>query len=465
MRTKTNIIRNIRVESVAAEGKCIGKNNGQVIFISGTAPGDLVDVRILKKKKNYLEAVPLKFHELSDKRVEPFCFHFGPCGGCKWQHLNYESQLEFKQQQVIDQLERIGKVQIPQISPIIASDKTQRYRNKLEYTFTNRRWLTKAEIETGENINRNGLGFHMPGRFDRVLDIDHCYLLPEPSNELRLFMKFFAINNNLTFYDVHSHSGLLRNLIIRVTDTGEIMVIIQFGENNTDKIRFLMDEVNTSFPEITSLNYVVNTKKNDTFNDLEVKNYAGTPYITETMDDLHFRIGPKSFFQTNTSQALKLYRIAREFAGLTGNEVVYDLYCGAGTISNFIARNAGLVIGLEHIKEAVNDAKINSEINNIENTEFYCVDIKDNLNADFYSTHGNPDVIITDPPRAGMHKDVVKTLIASEANKIVYISCNPATQARDIELMSGYYNVSNVQPVDMFPHTQHVENVVLLQQK
>ncbi|MCH8231204.1 MAG: 23S rRNA (uracil(1939)-C(5))-methyltransferase RlmD [Bacteroidetes bacterium] len=465
MRIKNNIIRNIRVESVAAEGKGIGKNNGQVIFISGTAPGDLVDVRILKKKKNYLEAVPLKFHELSDKRVEPFCYHFGQCGGCKWQHLNYESQLEIKQQQVIDQLERIGKVQIPRINPIIASDKTQLYRNKLEYTFTNRRWLTKEEIETGEDINRSGLGFHMPGRFDRVLDIDHCYLLPEPSNELRLFMKFFAINNNLTFYDVYSHSGLLRNLIIRVTDTGEIMVIIQFGENNPDKIRFLMDEVNTSFPEITSLNYVVNTKKNDTFYDLEVKNYAGTQYITETMDDIHFRIGPKSFFQTNTSQALKLYRTAREFAGLTGNEVVYDLYCGAGTISNFIARNARRVIGLEHIEEAVNDAKINSEINNIENTEFYCGDIKDNLNAEFFSTHGNPDVIITDPPRAGMHKDVVKALIASEANKIVYISCNPATQARDIELMTEYYNVLNVQPVDMFPHTQHVENVVLLQQK
>ncbi len=465
MRPENNIIRNIRVESVAAEGKCIGKYHGQVIFISGAAPGDLVDIRIVRKKKNYLEAVPITFHEWSDKRTEPFCYHFGQCGGCKWQHLNYESQLEFKQQQVIDQLERIGKVQIPRISPIIPSDKTQLYRNKLEYTFTNRRWLTKEEIETGEDINRNGLGFHMPGRFDRLLDIDHCYLLPEPSNELRLFIKFFAINHKLTFYDVHSFSGLLRNLIIRVADTGEIMVVIQFGENNPDKIRLLMDEVHTSFPEITSLNYVVNTRKNDKFNDLEVKNYAGLPYITEVMDEFRFRIGPKSFFQTNTAQALKLYRTTREFACLTGKEVVYDLYCGAGTISNFIARNAARVIGLEHIEEAVHDAKINSEINNIENTEFFSGDIKDNLNTEFFSTHGNPEVIITDPPRAGMHKEVVKALMSSKADKIVYISCNPATQARDIELMAEYYNVLKIQPVDMFPHTQHVENVVLLNHK
>ncbi len=436
-----------------------------MIFISGAAPGDLVDIRIVKKKKNYLEAVPITFHEWSDKRVEPFCYHFGQCGGCKWQHLNYESQLEFKQQQVIDQLERIGKVQIPRISPIIPSDKTQLYRNKLEYTFTNRRWLTKEEIESGEEINRNGLGFHMPGRFDRLLDIDHCYLLPEPSNELRLFIKFFAISHNLTFYDVHSFSGLLRNLIIRVADTGEIMVVIQFGENNPDKIRLLMDEVHTSFPEITSLNYVVNTRKNDKFNDLEVKNYAGSPYISETMDDFRFRIGPKSFFQTNTAQALKLYRTAREFAGLTGKEVVYDLYCGAGTISNFIARDAARVVGLEYIEDAVHDARANSEINNIENTKFFSGDIKDNLNTEFFSTHGNPDVIITDPPRAGMHKEVVKALMSSKADKIVYISCNPATQARDIELMSEYYNVLKIQPVDMFPHTQHVENVVLLNHK
>lgn len=467
MRRKINpeLLTAISIEKIAAEGKCLARVNGQVIFVSGAAPGDVVDLKIIKKKKNFLEATPVKFHTYSDKRTTPFCEHFSQCGGCKWQHISYETQLSYKQQEVVDQLTRIGKVELPEITPIIASDKTRYYRNKLEYTFSNKRWLSTEEVKSDEIINRDGVGFHFPGQFDKILDINHCYLQDSPSNEIRLAIKEFAFENNISFYDIHSNRGLLRNLIIRTSSNGEIMVILQVGENIPDETGAIMELLQKKFPEITSLNFVINTKKNETFHDLEVVCFSGKPFITEQMEDLTFRIGPKSFYQTNSLQAYALYKVARDFAGLTGEEIVYDLYTGTGTIAQFVSKQAKKVMGIEYVEAAIEDAKTNATLNNIQNCTFFAGDIKDVLQEDFINSHGKPDVIITDPPRAGMHVNVVNTLLSILPGKIVYVSCNPATQARDLALLDVSYEVKAVQPVDMFPHTYHVENVVLLERR
>ena len=463
VKLKNTVIKGVTIESIAAEGKCVAHYENQVIFVDKVAPGDVVDIKIIKKKKNFLTGIPVNFLEYSQHRTEPFCEHFGICGGCKWQHIDYETQLLHKRQQVIDSLERIAKVALPEINPILPAADTRHYRNKLEFTFSNKRWLTHEEIKTGVAIDKNGLGFHMPGRYDKVININHCHLQGDISNRIRLATLKYAKDKKLEFYDLLEHQGLLRNLIIRLSNQKEVMVIVQFARNEQDSIRSLLDHLKTCFPEITSLQYVINSKRNETYQDLEVISYAGKPYITEVMADLKFRIGPKSFFQTNSSQALKLYQITSQYASLTGEETVYDLYTGTGTIANFVARQAGKVIGLEYVREAVEDARINSSVNQIINTTFYAGDIKDQLNDDFISEHSSPDVVITDPPRAGMHRDVVDTLLKVEAPKIVYISCNPATQARDVGLLSSKYDVSKVQPVDMFPQTYHTENVVLLE--
>lgn len=462
---KPEFLTEIAIERIAAEGKCIAKVNGQVIFVSGAAPGDVVDLRITKKKKKFLEAVPVKFHAYSAQRAKPFCEHFSYCGGCKWQHITYESQLAYKQQEVIDQLTRIGKVVLPEVSPIIPSDKTRYYRNKLEFTFSNKRWITSEEIQSEQEIDRNGLGFHMPGQFDKVLDIEHCYLQEDPSNPIRLAIKAYAQVNRLSFYDLLNHQGLLRNLIIRTSATGEVMVIVQFGENDAVAIQALMQHLQETFPEITSLQYVINTKKNETFHDLEVICFYGKPHISENMESLQFRIGPKSFYQTNSLQAYALYQVARNFARLTGGETVYDLYTGTGTIAQFVAAQAKKVVGIEYVAEAIEDAKTNARLNGLDNCFFYSGDMKDLLNEAFILREGKPDVIITDPPRAGMHPEVVQMLLRTGASKIVYVSCNPATQARDLAIMDETYAVRAVQPVDMFPHTYHVENVVLLEKR
>ena len=461
---KQELLLEIPIEKFASEGKCVTRVKGQVIFVSEVAPGDVVDLRIIKKKKKFLEAVPVKFHSYSADRVAPFCEHFLSCGGCKWQHISYERQLGYKQQEVIDQLTRIGKVELPEIKPIIASKATKYYRNKLEFTSSNKRWLTSEEVQSEEDLNRDGLGFHMPGRFDKILDIKHCYLQPDPSNAIRLAIKEYAIEKKLTFYDIEEQHGLLRNVIIRTASTGEVMVIVQFGETSS-AIDPLMEFIEKEFPNITSLNYVVNEKKNETFNDLEVVCFSGSPFIVEKMENLQFRIGPKSFYQTNSDQAYELYQIARNFAVLTGEETVYDLYTGTGTIAQFVADKAKKVVGIEYVEEAIADAKQNAKLNNLTNCHFFAGDMKDMLTPEFIQKEGAPDVIITDPPRAGMHADVVNMLAATSAKKIVYVSCNPATQARDLALLDTFFEVKAVQPVDMFPHTYHVENVVLLERR
>jgi len=470
---KQIILENVRIENGAAEGKCVARHNDTVIFVEGVAPGDVVDLRITRKKKTFMEGSPIKFHELSDARIEPFCSHYGLCGGCKWQHISYEKQLIFKHQHVTDNLERIAKVKLPQISPILPSKQTEYYRNKLEFTFSNNRWITKEEMEASEEkVFKNGLGFHIPKRFDRILNVDHCYLQPDPSNAIRLAVNNYALENDLEYFDLVKQTGLLRNMIIRTANTGQVMVIIQFFDHKKDAIDNLLEYVIKEFPNITSLNYIINQKGNDTYHDLEVVCYKGKPYIEEQMliDNsieklLTFRVGPKSFYQTNGGQAYELYKITRDFAQLTGEEVVYDLYTGTGTIANFVAHGAKKVIGLEYVASAVEDAKMNSEINNIDNTDFYAGDMKDVLNTTFINKHGKPDVIITDPPRAGMHEDVIKALLFSSPKRIVYVSCNPATQARDLAMLDHAYSVEKVQPVDMFPHTHHVENVVLLNKR
>ncbi|MFD1186863.1 23S rRNA (uracil(1939)-C(5))-methyltransferase RlmD [Pontibacter rugosus] len=459
---KFEILENIKIEEMVAEGKCLARHNNMVIFVAGVAPGDVVDLRITRKKKSFLEAEAVAFHSLSDLRVQPFCEHFGTCGGCKWQHIGYDTQLYFKQKQVKDNLERIGKVPLPEFDPILASGKTRYYRNKLEYTFSNNGWLTKEQISSGEEFDRNALGFHIPGRFDKILDIKHCYLQPDPSNAIRLEVKNYARENNLPFIDLVKHVGYMRNLIIRTANTGELMVIVQVFEDRPEEMKALMEHLATTFPEITSLQYVVNSKGNETFHDLEVVCYKGLPYIHEDMEGIKFRVGPKSFYQTNADQAYELYKKTRELANLTGNELVYDLYTGAGTIANFVAHQAREVIGIEYVPSAIEDAKINSQINNITNTTFYAGDMKDILSDELIVRHGRPDVVITDPPRAGMHEDVVNKLLEVHPNRIVYVSCNPATQARDVEWLSAKYDVTRVQPVDMFPQTHHVENIVLL---
>ncbi len=467
---KKPVFEQVLIEGIAAEGKAIARVDNKVIFVSGVAPGDVVDIRVTRRKKSFLEGAAIKFHKYSKDRVEPFCEYFGTCGGCKWQHLPYNLQLKFKNQQVIDNLVRIGKIELPEFNPILASGEQTFYRNKLEFTFSDMRWLTRKEIDSSEEFERNGLGFHIPGRFDKIVDIRKCHLQAEPSNNIRNWIKAYALANKLAFFNLVTQEGYLRILIIRTASTGENMVILQVTKNKPEWLNPLLDGLIKEFPQITSLNYVINNKRNETFNDLLVHNYAGTPYIEESMlieegksDKLTFRIGPKSFYQTNSLQAYELYKIARSYAGLTGNELVYDLYTGTGTIANFVAHQAKKVIGLEYVEAAIEDAKINSSINNITNTDFYAGDIKDLLDDDFIGKHGKPDVIITDPPRAGMHQDVINMLLKVAADKIVYVSCNPATQARDLALLDAKYKVVKLQPVDMFPQTHHVENIALLE--
>lgn len=469
---KQIIIPNLTIEGVAAEGKCITRHEDKVIFVDGklVAPQDVVDLKIVRKRKNYIEAMPVQFHEYSSLRTKPFCSHFGTCGGCKFQHLPYEYQLQFKQQQVVDNLERIGNLDLPEISPILGSAKTQYYRNKLEFTFSNRRWMTKEEIDSEEKIDDpNALGFHIPKRFDKILDIEHCYLQPEPSNKIRLTLKKYAVENGLTFFDQKKQEGFLRNVVIRNANSGDLMVIMIFYYDDQNLIKPLLEHLHAEVPEITSLHYIINSKNNDAYQDLKVHLFAGEPHITETMPsldkdkpDLQFRVGAKSFYQTNAIQAYELYKVAGELASLKGDEIVYDLYTGTGTIANFIAHKAQKVVGLEYVPMAIENAKVNSKINGIDNTSFFAGDIQHLLDEEFVTLHGQPQVIITDPPRAGMHEDVVKMLKKAAPDKIVYISCNPATQARDLALLNDAYVITAVKPVDMFPHTHHVENVVLL---
>lgn len=459
-------LRQVEIQDMVAEGKCLVRHNNLVIFVSGVAPGDVVDLRVTRSKKTYLEAEPIFFHKYSELRVQPFCQHFGTCGGCKWQHLGYETQLMYKQQQVEDTLQRIGKVELPPIQPIMGSKETTYYRNKLEYTFSYQGWLTSEQIkDETKQYDRRVLGYHLPGRFDKIIDIEHCWLQPDPSNQIRLAFRDYARENQLRFGNLMKHTGLLRTLTIRTAkSTGEVMVVAQFYRQH-QMIPVILDYLLEQFPQVTSMNYVLNDKGNDSLEGLEVVCYHGLPYIHEEMEGLRFRVGPKSFYQTNSEQAYELYKVAREFAGLTGTELVYDLYTGAGTIANFVARQAREVIGVEYVEQAIEDAKLNSQLNDVQNTKFYAGDMKDVLTKAFTDEHGRPDVIITDPPRAGMHVDVVNRLIELRAPRVVYVSCNPATQARDLELLADTYRVTRVQPVDMFPHTHHVENVVLLELK
>ncbi len=459
------LLEQILIEDIAAEGKAIGKADNKVVFVPFAVPGDVVDIQVTNNRKNFMEGHVVKWHKYSPNRIEPFCSHFGLCGGCKWQNLPYEEQLKFKQKQVTDQLKRIGKLELPAILPIIGSKNITHYRNKLEFTFSDSRWLTREEIEQAGEIEKvPALGYHIPGRFDKVFDVSNCYLQPEPSNSIRLAVRNYAIEHGIPFLNLYTKQGLLRNLIIRTASTGEVMAILAVTRYNNE-VQELLEYMRISFPQITSLMYVENSKLNETISDLEVKLFAGKDHITEAMEDLKFRVGPKSFYQTNSEQALELYRVARSFAQLSGSELVYDLYTGTGTIANFVARNAKKVVGIEYVPEAIDDARINSQLNGITNTIFFAGDIKDLLSDKFMDEHGKPDVVILDPPRAGIHPDVAKALVAVQPVRIVYVSCNPATQARDIALMSDIYKVSRIQPVDMFPHTHHVENVVLLDKR
>lgn len=455
---------NVLITDVAAEGNAIAKIDDIVLFVEGVIPGDVVNVQITKKRKRYYEGRVLEIVTPSKDRLPAFCKHFGTCGGCKWQILPYEKQLFYKEKQAKDQLERIGHVSVEEFLPILGSECKEYYRNKLEFTFSNKRWITADEVkENVEITNSNALGFHVPRLFDKVVDIEHCHLQGEPSNQIRNFIREFAFSHKYTFFDIRNHAGLLRNLIIRTSTNGECMVIVVFYENNEEQIQTLLSALHDNFPQITSLLYIINQKANDTIGDQEVLTFFGKDFIIEEMENLQFKVGPKSFYQTNSNQAYELYKIAREFAQLTGNELVYDLYTGTGTIANFVAKKARQVIGIEYVPEAIEDAKINSQLNNITNTLFYAGDMKDILNDDFIKIHGKPDVIITDPPRAGMHEDVVETILRAMPKRIVYVSCNPATQARDLQLLSTAYTIKKSRAVDMFPHTQHVENVVLLE--
>lgn len=457
-------IENLRIVDIAEEGKGVAKQDDLVMFIEHAVPGDLVDVELFRKKKSFAEGRLVSVKEPSEHRVEPFCPHFGTCGGCKWQHMDYNAQLVFKQQYVENALRRLGKVDTSSLEDILPSEKTDYYRNKLEFTFSNKRWLTSIDQEFAPE-EMNALGFHVPGRFDKILDIDHCFLQQDPSNDIRNSVRDYAIKNKISFYDLRAHEGALRNLIIRTSSTGEVMLIVVFAYPNQAQIDLLMGYIHEKFPALASLLYIVNQKRNDTIFDQEIYTYAGRDFIYEEMEGLKFKVGPKSFYQTNSRQAYELYKITREFAGLSGDELVYDLYTGAGTIANFVARSARAVVGVEYVPSAIEDAKINSQINDINNTEFYAGDMKDVLTTDFVAQHGRPDVVITDPPRAGMHIDVVNRILEMEAAKIVYVSCNAATQARDLEILQKKYDVARIKPVDMFPHTQHVENVVLLKLK
>lgn len=456
---------NVTVDDMAAEGKSICRVDDQVVFVTGAVPGDVVDIQVTKKRSNYAEGFITRFHKYSPLRIDPFCPYFGKCGGCKWQFIPYEKQVEYKQREVVNNLRRLGRVELPEPMPILPSEHNREYRNKLEFTYSAKRWLTPEELADPEVAKTPGVGFHVPGLFDKVVDIKECHLQAEPSNAIRNWTRDYAFEHGLTFYDLRERTGLLRNLTIRTASTGDVMVIMSYGEDAPDEIKAMLEAMKTAFPQITSLMYVVNTKANDTITDLEISCFSGQPFITEQMGDVKFRIGPKSFYQTNSEQAHRLYDVAKEFAGLTGDEIVYDLYTGTGTIANYVARRARKVIGVEYVPEAIEDAKVNSRINGIENTEFFAGDMKDVLTLDFISEHGRPDVMIVDPPRAGMHPDVVDTILKSAPKRIVYVSCNSATQARDIHMMDAEYKVAALRPVDMFPHTHHVESVVLLERR
>ena len=462
-RKELPVLEDVIITDIAAEGNAVGKADNMVVFVPMVVPGDVIDVRVTRKRKNYLEGIPVRFHSRSEDRVKPVCSHFGICGGCKLQHLAYEKQLFYKEKIVRDNLTRIGKIDIQEISPIIGSEDQFHYRNKLEYTFSSKRWLTKEEIAEGVIKSRNALGFHITGYFDKVLDISECHLQPEPTNAIRNAVREYADRKKLEYFDYRSHSGFLRNLIIRTGSEGQVMVVVVFHHLDKNEITGLLDFIKSEFPDITSLMYVVNPKHNDTITDLDVIPYFGTDHLIENIDGMKFRIGPKSFFQTNLKQSVSMYRIVREYAALRGAEVVYDLYTGTGTIANYLAPFAGKVVGVEYVAEAVQDAKVNSGLNNITNTSFYSGDLKDILTSSFIEMVGRPDVIITDPPRSGMHPGVVSSIISCQPKRIVYVSCNPATQARDLSMLSAYYRIIKVQPVDMFPHTSHVENIILLE--
>lgn len=463
------ILENIQITDCAAEGKSLARVNDMVVFVPFCVPGDIVDLQVRKKRHSYMEAEVIRFVEKSAVREEPFCEHFGVCGGCKWQNLPYDKQLEMKQRQVYEQLTRIGKVELPEFMPILGSRKIREYRNKLEFGCSNKRWMTREEIASGEPAGEmRAIGFHITGAFDKILPIHNCHLMDGLQNEIRNFIYQYAIDNDLTFFDLRQQTGLLRDVMVRNSNTGEWMVLVQFHydeEGDRERSLQLMEALADRFPQITSLLYVDNQKCNDTFGDLKLTLYKGNDHIFEIMEGIRFKVGPKSFYQTNTDQAYHLYSVARQFAGLTGEEVVYDLYTGTGTIANFVARSAKKVVGIEYVPEAIEDAKVNSDINGIGNTLFFAGDMKDILTDEFIAGHGRPDVIITDPPRAGMHPDVVETILRAKPRRIVYVSCNPATQARDLQLLDRLYKVVAVQPVDMFPHTPHVENVVALELK
>jgi 23S rRNA (uracil1939-C5)-methyltransferase len=476
---KGDILADIVVETMAAEGKCLSRlEEGRVLFIEGAAPGDTVDVQLTRIKSNFLEGKAVAITKFSSHRTDPFCKHFGMCGGCKWQHLNYDQQLQYKQQQVVDNLERIGGVSVKNIRSIIPSADIKHYRNKLDYTFSAQRWLTREQLDerkakqalTPDDILpfEPALGYHLPSFFDKVFDVEECFLQPEPSNAIRLLVKKIALENQMEFFDLRKQTGYLRTITLRTASSGEMMVILQVTSDKPEWHEKILQGIADHFPQVTSLNYVINAKRNDTFHDLTIVCWKGLPYITEEMQKpdgsgvLKFRVGPKSFYQTNSKQAYTLYEVAWKMADLKGDELVYDLYTGTGTIASFVAANAKKVVGLEYVKAAIDDAKINASLNGISNTDFYAGDMKDLLNESFLNEHGRPDVIITDPPRAGMHEDVCNMLLQAAPKKIVYVSCNPATQARDLKILSQKYEVVDIQPVDMFPHTTHVENVVSL---
>lgn len=464
-RKKANypLLEGLEITTLAAEGKAMGRWQDVVVFVPMTVPGDVVDVQIRSKRRRFMEGFVVRYVRKSPLRAEPFCEHFGVCGGCKWQNLPYEEQLRFKSGQVRDQLARIGKIELPPIAPCLASKQTRFYRNKLEYTFAERRWLTYEEVaEGGEIASAPAAGFHIPGMFDKVLDIRKCWLQRDPSNDIRLATKRFCEEHGYTFHNAREHRGLMRNLVIRTASTGEVMVIVVFGEEDMPRITALLDHLGETFPQITSLFYVVNTKWNDSTGDLDAVCYRGKDHIIERMEGLRFKVGPKSFYQTNSEQAYELYKTAREFAALQPDEVLYDLYTGTGTIANFCASRCRRVVGIEYVPEAIEDAKVNSALNGIENTVFYAGDMKAVLSDEFVAANGHPDVVILDPPRAGVDEQVIEVLLRAAPCRIVYVSCNPATQARDLALLDGAYRVEAVQPVDMFPHTHHVENVVKL---
>ena len=472
MKSNFKTIENVEITGTSSDGKAITRQNDIVIFVEGAVPGDIGDISIKKSKKSFKEGRLEKLIKPSEDRVDPFCEHFGVCGGCKWQNMNYEAQLKYKQQQVFDALTRIGKIKLPEIAPILPSPDTRFYRNKLEFTFTNNRWLTIDEMKDMENQQRNGLGFHTPNNFSKVIEVNKCWLQADPSNEIRLFIKDYALENKLTFFDLRKQEGLLRNLIVRTANTGELMVLVSFFRDDKQQIEDLLNRVAEKFPAITSLMYVINPKGNDTIFDLEVKCFKGNDHIVEEMpwaDDssnrLQFKVGAKSFFQTNSKQAFNLYKITFDFAEFKGDELVYDLYTGTGTIANFIAQKVAKVIVIEYVADAINDARKNALMNGISNATFFAGDMKDVLSTEFVNINGVPDVIITDPPRAGMHDDVVNRILEIAPEKIVYVSCNPATQARDLNLLDVKYEVIKIQPVDMFPQTHHVENVALLKKR